>query len=129
MTFDRTTAGWYSSAISERAEAFGQGDPARIVAVAFARFLSERGVQFDWSADDPLRMTVGGYWSLVVAATTETGDSITPDPTPDVWTLYGNTSIPGLVVLMGMTYRIETFRTNQLLDLDSFLKGVIPLAA
>lgn len=125
MTFE-PVGRWYSTEITERAAEFANGDSTRIVAAAFARFLAERRVEFDWSADKHDHFMVGGYWSIRVLATTETTDTLTPD-NHEGWTMYGNVAIPGLVCLMGLNYRTEPFDVAHLLSLDEFLKGVTPL--
>lgn len=125
LTFDRMESrGWYATTITEKALEFAQGDDSRIVAPAFARFLASLNVAFEWSADDHRKIKVGGYWDVVIAATTETTETLFGTSDGKTWLLYGNTVIPGVVVLMGLSYRVGPFPSHSLLSINEFLKGV-----
>lgn len=67
--------GWYVAPITDKAREFAAGDPQRLAEVAFARWLNEHGIDFDWYGDGepdrPSHSFEVGDWSVSIVPLTE----------------------------------------------------------
>jgi hypothetical protein len=70
----------YIAVLTEKAHAFGEGVPSRIVAAGFAKFLHQHGIEFGWH--DDLTFSIDTRWPLlpVVHSTTDDHNTFAVPP-------------------------------------------------
>lgn len=120
-TFLELERGWFIAPITEKALAFAQDEPLRLAEAAFARFLSERGIDFHWRQDgETPRFTVGD-WNVTVVALTEGVEEV---EAVEEWTIYvrimpAPTSL--VTILGGSSARREPLDAGRILPAASWL--------
>lgn len=93
--------------LTEKAIAFGQGQPDKLAAVTLAKWLSENGIEFHWHPDT-LRFDIGESWKDVEAKGDTTGDTRTVKVTPEASYTFAVTlsgTLEPIACIWGLTYR------------------------